>query len=327
LVPEDDLVPVTKCLSPGKKHPPYIGKSSIAADPNFAEANAGLADACNISIIISALSPKEGSPGARGAATKALELDPSLAGAHAALGMEMSHYEFDFSAARAEFQKAIQLNPNSACAHLFYSGGYLMPMGLRAEAIAEMKKAVELDPLSLPINNFLGETYVLAGDYPAAYQQYQHTIAMNQNFPLVHAYMADLLELMGRFDDAIAERERTAFLFGESERESTDKAARLTNALKSGGVAGFWKELSGSGPSCQADVERRFVVIAQDYALAGEKDLAFEWLEKSIEAREGQELTLLAVDPMWNNLHGDPRYKSLLRRIGLPDAVPVQHQN
>ena len=101
---------------------------------------------------------REGSPGARAAATKALELDPSLADAHAALGMEMSHYEFDFPAAKVEFQKAIQLNPNSAYAHLFYSGGYLMPMGLRAEAIAEMKKAVELDPLSLPINNFLGET-------------------------------------------------------------------------------------------------------------------------------------------------------------------------
>jgi tetratricopeptide (TPR) repeat protein len=107
---------------------------------------AGLADVYNISIIISTLSPKEGSPRARAAATKALELDPSLASADAALSMEMSHYEFDFSAARAEFQKAIQLNPNSAYAHLSYSGGYLMPMGWRAEAIAEMKKVVELHP-------------------------------------------------------------------------------------------------------------------------------------------------------------------------------------
>jgi TolB-like protein/Flp pilus assembly protein TadD len=315
-----------------QRTPPALHKSidlferSIAADPNFAQAYAGLADAYNISIIIGALSSREGSPGARAAATKALELDPSLADAHAALGMEMSHYEFDFPAAKVEFQKAIQLNPNSAYAHLFYSGGYLMPMGLQAEAISEMK-AVELDPLSLPINNFLGETYVLAGDYPSAYQQYQHTIAMDPNFPLVHAYVADLLELMGRFDDAIPERERTALLFGESEQESADVATRLRSALKSGGVAGFWKERVAQDLRAMQKSRGSFVGIAQDYALAGERDLVFQWLEKSMEAREGQELTLLAVDPMWNNLHGDPRYGSLLRRIGLPAVVPVQHQN
>ncbi len=70
-----------------------------------------------------------------------------------------------------------------------------------------------------------------------------------------------------------------------------------------------------------------FDVIAQDYALAGEKDLAFQWLEKSFEAREGEELTLLAVDPVWNNLRDDSRYLSLLRRLGLPVVLDVQHPN
>ena len=300
-------------------------KQSIGADPGFAQAYAGLADAYNVSSIIGALSSKEGSPPAAAAAARALELDPSLAEAHAALAMEKSHYEFDLPSAKTEFQRAIQLNPNSAYAHLFYSGAYLMPMGLRAEAIAEMKKAVELDPLSMPINNFLGETYELAGDYPAAYQQYQHTIAMNPNFPLVHAYMADLLELTGRFEEAIHERETTALLSGESEQEAAGKAARLTSALKNGGVAGFWKEQTAQDLRAQRASSRGFDVIAQDYALAGEKNLAFEWLEKSMEGREGQELTLLAVDPMWNNLHGDPRFSNLLRRIGLPDPAAVRH--
>jgi TolB-like protein/DNA-binding winged helix-turn-helix (wHTH) protein len=302
-------------------------KQAIAADPNSPQAYAGLADAYNIGSIIGALPSKESSPKARAAATRALELDSSLGDAHAALAMEKSHYDFDLPGAKAEFQKAIELNPNSAYAHLFYSGGYLMPMGLRIEAIEEMKKAVELDPLSLPINNFLGETYVLAGDYPDAYQQYQHTIAMNPNFPLVHAYMADLLELMGRFDDAIREREKTALLSGESEQESAYKAARLTGALKGSGVAGFWKEQVAQDLRAKQTFSGGYDAIAQDYALAGQKDLAFQWLEKSMEAREGQELTLLAVDPMWNNLHGDPRFSNLLRRIGLADVAPAQHQN
>ena len=300
-------------------------QQSIAADPRFAQAYSGLADAYNIGSIIGALSARESSPRARAAATSALELDPSLADAHAALALEKSHYEFDLSAAKTEFQKAIELNPNSAYARLFYSGAYLMPMGLRAEAIAEMKKAVELDPLSLPINNFLGETYVLAGDYPSAYRQYQHTIAMNPNFPLVHAYLADLLELMGNYNDAIREREKTDILSGESEQESAEKARRLTSAFKRGGVAGFWKEQLAQDLRAKQKFSGGFDIIAQDYALAGEKDQAFLWLEKSMQAREGQELTLLAVDPMWNNLRGDIRYSKLLRRIGLPDVDALRH--
>jgi len=316
-----------------QRTPPALRRSielfreAIAADPNSPRAYAGLADAYNICNIIGALPSAESSPQARAAATRAIELDPTLADAHAALAMEKSHYEFDFSGARAEFQKAIQLNPNSAYAHLFYSGGYLMPMGFRAEAIAEMQKAVQLDPLSLPINNFLGETYVLAGDYPAASRQYQHTIAMNPNFPLVHAYLADLLELMGKFEGAIHERERTDLLSGASEEESAAQAARLTRALKRGGASGFWKELVSQDLRARQKFGGGFDVIAQDYALAGEKDLAIQWLERSFKAREGQELTLLAVDPVWNNLHDDSRYLSLLRRLGLPAGLDVQHPN
>ena len=90
-------------------------------------------------------------------------LDPSLAEAHAALGVEKSHYEFDFPGAEKEFLKAIEVNPNSPYAHLFYSNCFLMPMGRKAQAIAENKRALELDPLSLPINNFMGMTYMFAG--------------------------------------------------------------------------------------------------------------------------------------------------------------------
>ena len=145
-------------------------KEATAADPGFALGYAGLADAYNISGIIGMYSAKESSPPAQEAAIRAIQLDPSLAEAHAALGMEKSHYDFDLPGARAEFLKAIELNPNSAYAHFFYSNCYLMPMGQRAEAIAENKKALELDPLSMPINNFLGETYLLAGDYSQSYR-------------------------------------------------------------------------------------------------------------------------------------------------------------
>jgi adenylate cyclase len=267
------------------------------------------------------LSAQDSLPQARAAATRAIELDPSLAEAHAALGMEKSHYEFDFPAARVEFLKAIELNPSSAYAHLFYSNCYLMPLGRRAEAIAENKKAIELDPLSLPINNFMGETYLLAGDYSASLKQFRQTIEMDPNFPLPHGYLGGLLEIMGRFPEAIDERDKGDRLFGWSPQKASARAAVLLRAFKSGGEKGYWKErliqdidvMKNSGSSISS------APLAGDYALAGEKDKAFEYLEKSYQAREGQELTLLAVDPIWKNLHGDSRFSNLLRRMGLPE--------
>ena len=100
------------------------------------------------------LPPKESSPEAEAAATKALVLDPQLAEAHTALGLVKSHYDFDFPGAQREFLKAMEFNHNYANGHLFYAGGYLTPMGRHQEAIAEMRKALELDPLSLPLNNY-----------------------------------------------------------------------------------------------------------------------------------------------------------------------------
>jgi hypothetical protein len=198
-----------------------------------------------------------------------------------------------------------------------------MPLGRRAEAIAENRKAVELDPLSLPINNFMGETYLLAGDYSASYKQFRQTIEMDPNFPLPHEYLGGLLEIMGRFPEAIDEREKGDRLFGRSPQKASTRASGLLKAFKNGGETGYWKErliqdldgMKDSGSNIKS------TPLAWDYALAGEKDKAFEYLEKSYQGREGQELTLLAVDPIWKNLHGDSRFSNLLQRMGLPESA------
>ena len=127
-------------------------QQAMAKDPYFPLAYVGLADAYNIGNLFGAYSADESLPKAKMPATKALALDSSLAEAHAALAMEMSHYEFDFSGAQKEFLRAIELNSNFAIAQVQYSLSCLAPMGLMAEAVAENKKALELDPLSLTIN-------------------------------------------------------------------------------------------------------------------------------------------------------------------------------
>jgi tetratricopeptide (TPR) repeat protein len=189
----------------------YLQKAT-ELDPNFALAYVGLADAYNIGNILGVYSAKESLPEARAAATKALALDPSLAEAHAALGMVKSHYDFDLVGAQREFLKAIELNPNSAYAHLFYSNCYLAPMGRMSEAIAENQRALQLDPLSLPINNFMGMTYMFAENYEKAYQQFQHTIAMDPTFPLAHLYFSWLLTTMGKYEESIKENEKSELL-------------------------------------------------------------------------------------------------------------------
>jgi len=296
-------------------------QEAIAKDANFALAYAGLADAYNISNIVGLYSASESLPQARAAAMRAIQLDPSLAEAHAALGMEKSHYEFDFPGAEREFLKALELNPNSPYAHLFYSNCFLTPMGRMAQAIAENKRAVEIDPLSLPINNFMGMTYMMAGDEGNAYRVFQHTLAMDPSFPLSHEYFSWLLLTMGRYEDAIKEHEKSEVLSGSTLEEAAAEATVMERAFKSGGEKGFWQkhlELVLEARK-QPGAEASASVLAGAYAMAGQKDKAFEWLEKGYEAREGQDLTLLRLFPAYKNLRGDPRFSAMLRKIGLPE--------
>ena len=297
-------------------------QQAIAKDPNFALAYVGLADAYNIGNIVGAYSPKESFPQAKAAATKALAFDPSLAEAHAALGMEKSHYEFDFPGAQREFLRALELNPNSAYAHLFYSNCYLAPMGRMSEAIAENKKALELDPLSLPINNFMGMTYMFAGDYERSYQQFQHTIAMDPTFPLAHLYFSFLLKITGRYEEGIKEHEKSELLSGSSPEDAAAEAVMMRQAFKKGGEKGLWQKTLELTLARLKRPNGEFVQaseVAAAYALAGDKDSAFEWLDKAYEERDGNDITLLKCDPTFKNLRGDPRFAALLQRMGLPE--------
>jgi TolB-like protein/DNA-binding winged helix-turn-helix (wHTH) protein len=296
-------------------------QQAIIKDPSFALAYVGLADSYNIGNIMGAYSAQESLPKAEVAATKALTLDPSLAEAHAALGMELSHYEFDFPGAQREFLRAIELNPNSAYAHLFYSNCYLAPMGRMAEAISENKKALELDPLSLPINNFMGMTYMFAGDYEKSYQQFQHTISMDPTFPLAHEYLSGLLKMTGRYEEGIEEHEKTEVLGGFSPEDAAAEANTSREALKVGGEKAMWQkslELILRAQKRPGAVTSPGLV-ASVYALAGDKDSAFEWLNKAYAERDGADITLVKVDPTLKNLRGDPRFADLLRRLGLPE--------
>jgi len=297
-------------------------QQAVEKDPNFAMAYAGLADAYNFSNILGVLSPKESSPEAEAAAMKALVLDPLLGEAHASLGLVKSHYHFDFPGAQSEFLKAIKLNPNYANAHLLYAGAYLTPMGRHQEAIAEMKKALEVDPLSLPLNNMMGQTYLWAGDYQNALQQFQRTIDLEPTFPLAHFFYAGLLAEMGRYEEAIKENQTGELLLGTSPEEAEALAAEFHKALQVGGPKRYWqKNLEMTLNEYKEAGNRYFpaIGVAGAYARVGDKENAFKWLDKSFQDREGQDITLLRWLPDFKNLREDPRFAGLLTRMGLPN--------
>ena len=191
-------------------------------------------------------------------------------------------------------------------------------MGLMTESIAENKKALELDPLSLPMNLLLGVAYMSAGDYEKSDQQFRHTIAMDPTYPLGPIYYSFLLKITGRYEAGVRENERGEVLGGSSPEKAAAKATVILEALHKGGEQAAWrKELElilETRPMDQSPGN-----VAGLYALIGDKDKAFEWLDKAYAERDGMVLAQLKVDPSFKNLHDDPRFANLLRRMGLPE--------
>jgi len=247
-----------------------------------------------------------------------LVLDPRLGEAHAILGQVKSHYDFDLPGAQRDFLKAIELSPNYANAHLYYAGGYLTPMGRHAEAIAEMKKALELDPLSSPLNNYMGMTYLLAGDYQKSVQQLQHTIDLDPTFPLAHFFLASALTEIGKYGEAIEQVQRGALLSGESPEQASAVTAEFLSAFRTGGPNGYWQKNLQATLREQEHGGAGSLDLATAYARVGDKEKSLEWLQKAYEERNG-DITLVNSYPDYKCLHGDPRFSALLKRMGLPD--------
>lgn len=281
---------------------------AIEKDPNYASAYVGLAE-CYYSLAEDgSLPPREAYAKVKEAATKAVALDDSLGDAHTVMGMAYTYNDWDLNSADKELRLALKLSPNSVMAHVDYAS-HLLRLGKRDEAFAEMAKARSLDPVSTvqcPLGFFLYmarendkaiEIFRLAGTDPAHYG-------------LALAYLQE-----GKDAEAIEEFERCHG--GSDEIDTKEKAAALRQAYQDAGMRGYWKKHL---QLLITESKRRYIrplEIAYDYTMLGEKELAFEWLEKAYEER-GDGMPELGVDRRFDSLHSDPRFQDLLRRIGLP---------
>jgi tetratricopeptide (TPR) repeat protein len=177
---------------------------AVEMDPEFAAAYSGLADSYATLGYLSYLSPVEAFPAAMRYATKAIELDPSLAEPHASLGFVKLYFEWEWVGAEAEFQRAIALDPNYAPTHEWYSI-YLLAAARTTEAFREIQLARQRDPLFLPINSDLGFYYYYTGRYDETVNQLKFILDMNKGFAPAHLWLGRTYQEQRRFDDALGE--------------------------------------------------------------------------------------------------------------------------
>jgi TolB-like protein len=288
---------------------------AIAKDPAFAHAYVGLAES-----LVYGYPPREAMPRAKTAALRAVELDPTLAEAYAALGSVQTFWDRDWAAAEGSFQKAIEMEPSSSQAHHRYSQ-LLGALGRAAESVEHSRRALELDPLSSNVGHTLGRLFYFARDYAAAVDQYHRTLALDAQSYWTHMFLAVTLEQTGAYRDAASEWTK-AHALALAGRESSvrpmppDVALVLERAGTPEGYRAFlrkrleWEEKAVTGPVGSSS-------IAILHARLGEKDEALRWLERSFESHT-RDLIYLKVEPAYDSLRGDPGFDALLRRVGLP---------
>jgi eukaryotic-like serine/threonine-protein kinase len=282
---------------------------AIETDPTYAPAYSGLADCYSVLVGLDFVPPLEAYPKAEAAALKALEIDESLAEAHVSLGRLKNEYQWDRSGAEREFQRAIELNSSSANAHEGY-GFYLTQMGRFNEAIAEDRRAVELDPLSIPNNRDLGYTYYFARQYDQAIEQLKRTLDLDPSFVPAHTVLGSAYLQKSANQQAFAEFEKALSIAPGN----TQVLWRL----------GYANAVTGRRAEAQKVLDdlskKKYVpafVTAIIYTGLGQRDKAFQWLEKSYEEHDSGPLSLVKVYPIFDPLRSDPRFADLLRRMNL----------
>ncbi len=287
-------------------------KQAIDLDPNFALAYAGLAEVYN-SMGKQEVPPKDCIPLAKKAALRALEIDPLLPEAHSALGDALAIYDWNWAESEREFKRALELDSNISYIHLAYGGSLLFSVGKADQSVMELEKAMQLEPLS-PINNVVAVyAYEYARQYDKALRQARTGFDLDPNFPIMRAHLAMALILNGEYDQAISILQQAP--------PNAPGGFMITVAFahayaKQGKRAEAEQQISLIRELAKTQHVRPYH-LASIYATTGDKDKAFAELENSFAERDSY-LGRISVDPFFDPLRHDPRFKDFLKRMNLP---------
>ena len=286
-------------------------QQAIDEDPNFAPAYAGLAVSYNY--LAGFAPPQDVYPKAKQAALKALEIDDTLAEAHAALGMIKLSFDLDWAGAEKEFEQALELNPNLAIAHLWY-GCYLSAREKHDAAIAAAQSAQNLDPLSFAVNADAGWYYLFARRYDNAIQQCRRTLELEPSFSPARFCLELAYMQKGMYKESLAQAQALLISYGASK----EQAAALADADPETGLKRAWEwQLRGLYNASQQGQHISPYQFAWHYVVLGQDDQALDSLEKAYGERDPF-LVYLKGDPMFDPLRSDARFQDIVRRMNFP---------
>ncbi|MBI4470465.1 MAG: tetratricopeptide repeat protein [Acidobacteria bacterium] len=296
-------------------------QQAIAQVPNYALAYTGLADAWRfLAGRNSRPKPQREEMTDRGkaAAMKAMELDDTLAETHVSLGRVRS--DIDWAESEREFKRAIELNPNLSEAHTALAER-LTEMGRHEEALVVAKRAQALDPVSLWTNKAVGDVHYRSRQYDQAIVEYSKMLELNPHEGEGHTLLGECYMWQGRYEEAIVEFNKATPLFrGGDENRRFEKADLGYVYALSGRRAEAMKVLDELKEHAKKESVSR--LVANLYAALGEREQAFEWLEKAYRKREPGLRRSIKTNRLWDPFRSDPRFVDLLRRMGLPADRP-----
>ncbi|MEW6511241.1 MAG: protein kinase [Bacteroidota bacterium] len=286
-------------------------EEAIAKDPGYALAWAGVADSYNLITEFAPAARQEFDQRAYAAVRKALELDPRLAEAHASYGSLTMINEWDWKTSERELKLAIKLNPNYATAHHWYAE-WAQCRGRTSEAIASITRAAELDPLSPAILKDHGMILYYSRDYDGAIIYAHKTLELDPHFSSAHRLLSLAYQGKGMIDEAITENR----LWGELMGKGIEAALGLAQCYAAAGRQEEALRTMAAIDAAEYAVGNHYRGAAMTYAPLGMADQAFEALERAYELK-AESLCNLKVDPKMDRLRPDPRFLTLLRRVGL----------
>jgi TolB-like protein/Tfp pilus assembly protein PilF len=283
-------------------------EEAIAEDPSFARAYSALADCYVMAPLVASTAALEVIPKIKAAASKALQLDSDLGEAHIDLAVA-AEYEYDWRTAQEEFDRGLRLSPSDSVGHLWYAK-YLALVGRVSEVIVQRRIAVDADPASPYAVQAIAGYLSVVGRYDEAIDQFQNALRLEPDFGLAHQGLGVAYVLKGMYPEAVTELQTASRLMAGPRRMAllgwgygvmgkTADARRILNDFLD-------QDRRGPFPA---------LAIAQVYIGLGDKDRAFQWLDKAVTQRDLD--LLLQYDSPYEPLRSDPRFAGLLHRMKL----------
>ncbi len=287
-------------------------QKALKEDPHFAPAYAGLAECYDLMGEEGYLSPKESFLKAEQLARSALDLDDSLAEAHATLGAVMTTYYYDQAAAEKEFERALDLNPNYGKVCNSY-GVYLACVGRLDEAVAEIARAQELNPLALDVNSCAATIFNCANDFDKSVEACERMFKIDKDFLPAYRNLAEAYYQKSRYEDAIKVLQKAASLSRGAVLVKAHLGFACARLERTEEARALLKEL-------QEESKRKYVppiAFALVHCGLHEKAEAIRWLGKAYEERAGSAVLSVNVRPMWASLRSESAFTHLLEKMGL----------